>query len=283
MKKNKALFTTISLISSILLGWVAQAQKPVSAPIKVTNDPLMWELPMKETIGTGTFKYKNQKTGKVMTVVISEKSGKISEREDAYKKRLPRMKLWSAKVFEIIRDETTLAQMKTPIPTDMNYFCPKYKSLNETQRMTFWGQLVAALTFRESGWKPTMTYLEPDHKIDAVTKKFVRSEGLMQLSYQDVSSYRDLDCGFEWKKDKDLAPNDPHKSILAPFRNLRCGILILDKKVRMNHEISTPNTYWSVLRPTFNPKYKLDDPRRGNKNSKISWIAEQTKSLSFCK
>lgn len=251
-------------------------------PIMVTNEPLLWELKMREPVVTQKIKHKNAKTGKVSEVIIAEKTGPVVESNESYEKRLPRMKLWTAKVFEVIRNETDLHKLSSPIPKDMAYFCPQYKNLNETQRMTVWGQIIAAMSYRESGWKPTTTYVEPDHKIDHITKKFVRSEGLLQLSYQDVTSYDELDCGFDWKKDKNLAPNSPDKSILAPYRNLRCGILILAHKVKMNQQISTPGTYWSVLRPVFNPKYGLDDPRRGNKNSKIAWIAEQTKSLSFC-
>ena len=157
-----------------------------------------------------------------------------------------------------------------------------HNKLNEAQRMTVWGQLVAAISYRESGWRPTTTFIEPDHKIDGVTKKFVRSEGLMQLSYQDAANYKELNCGFDWKKDKNLDAKSPEKTILAPYRNLRCGILILAHKVKINQQISTAGTYWSVLRPPFNPNYKLDDPRRGNKNSKVAWLAAQTKALSFC-
>lgn len=251
--------------------------------IMVTNEPLLWEYPIREPVVTKTIKHKNTKTGKISEVVIAEKTGPVVESNESFQKRLPRMKLWTAKVFEVIRDETSLHKLSSPIPKDMAFFCPNYKNLNETQRMTVWGQLIAAMAYRESGWRPTTTMIEPDHKIDHITKKFVRSEGLLQLSYQDVSSYSDLECGFDWKKDKNLAPNSPDKSILAPYRNLRCGILILAHKVNINQQISTPGTYWSVLRPPFNPDYKVDDPRRGNKNSKVVWLAEQTKSLSFCK
>jgi hypothetical protein len=286
MKKNN----TILAVMTLALGLAAQAQKAnvalssqASKPISVTNEPLMWELPMRDPVTTETVKHKNATTGKVSTVVIAEKTGGIVEGKESYQKRLPRMKLWTAKVFEVIRNETDLHKLSTPIPKDMATFCPQYKNLNETQRMTVWGQLIAAISYRESGWRPTTTFIEPDHKVDSITKKYVRSEGLLQLSYQDVSSYKELNCGFDWKKDKNLAPNSADKSILAPYRNLRCGILILAHKVKKNQQISTSGTYWSVLRPVFNPNVKLDDPRRGNKNSKVAWLAEQTKSLSFCR
>jgi hypothetical protein len=108
---------------------------------------------------------------------------------------------------------------------------------------------------------------------DRITGKQIASEGLMQLSYQDVANYKQLfDCGFNWKVDRDLASNDPQKSIFAPYRNLRCGLLILNQKIKINNEISTPKTYWSVLRPA-----------ETNTNSKVSWLAKQTQSLSFCR
>jgi hypothetical protein len=286
VKKMKHQITFI-IMATLVLGIAAQAQQKTAQqtpkPIAVTNDVLLWEQPKRDPKVTATIKHKNTRTGKVQTVVIAEQTGPIVEGNQAFQERLPRMKLWTAKVFEIIRDETNLAKLSTPIPSDVHYFCPNYKNLNEVQRMTFWGQLIAAISYRESSWRPTTSFVEPDHKIDSITKRWVRSEGLMQLSYQDVSNYKALECGFDWKKDKNLASNSKDKSILAPYRNLRCGILILSKKVNLNSQISTPNTYWSVLRPVFNPKYADDDARRGNKNSKIPWIAEQTKSLSFCK
>lgn len=46
---------------------------------------------------------------------------------------------------------------------------------------------------------------------------------------------------------------------------------VVNHKIKINNEISTPRTYWSVLRPVGT-----------NQNSKVPWIAKQTQSLSFC-
>ena len=51
-----------------------------------------------------------------------------------------------------------------------------------------------------------------------------RSEGLLQLSYQDEKRYG---CDFDWEKDKSLKPNDPEQNDTSARNNLECGIKIL--------------------------------------------------------
>lgn len=256
------LFVAFSILSCAT-PVVVQQEQPAVEERQIASDqiePLMWEYPKKDV------------------------SGNVYESDANFQKRLPRMKLWTAKLYELIAKETTLVSSH---PIDAEFFCANYKNLGTNQKMNFWAQLIAAISYRESEWVPTSRMREPKEyvkipgtnktklafNIDHVTGQPVVSEGLMQLSYQDSSSYSQwFDCEFSWKNDRNLAPNSPDKSILAPYRNLRCGLRILNHKVKINNEISTPRTYWSVLRPTDS-----------NKNSKVPWLAKQTQALSFCK
>jgi hypothetical protein len=49
----------------------------------------------------------------------------------------------------------------------------------------------------------------------------VRSEGLLQLTYEDQTRYG---CDFDWDVDKTLKADDPAKTILQPKNNLECGV-----------------------------------------------------------
>ena len=73
------------------------------------------------------------------------------------------------------------------------------------------------------------------------------SEGLLQLSYQDMEAHPDLRQLFNWEHDKTLAPTDCSKSILDPFINLSAGIVILADQVRREKAIVLNNPYWSTL------------------------------------
>lgn len=196
--------------------------------------------------------------------------GRVVEGDKSFNERKDRAKQWTAKLYELIPKETVLTSI---VPTDVEYFCPRYAKLNASQRGNFWAQLIAAISYKESGWVPTNRTPEKRLGIDAITRKTVASEGLMQLSYQDAATYKQwFDCGISWENDRKLKLDDPNKTIFGPFRNLRCGLLILNHRVKMNTKISTPGTYWSVLRP-----------KSANQNSATKWLAQQTRSLSFCK
>jgi hypothetical protein len=75
----------------------------------------------------------------------------------------------------------------------------------------------------------------------------VRSEGLLQLTYEDSERYG---CDFDWNHDKSLAAHDPGKTILRPKNNLSCGIRIMKNQLVDLHEpLLTSRSYWSTLRP----------------------------------
>lgn len=174
---------------------------------------------------------------------------------------------WSKTIYSTIKTETP-ELLGQNIASDVEIFCPKYQSLNENQRLNFWGQFIVALSKYESSWNPTTSVVETLMKgNDPVTKKHIASEGLLQLSYQDEKNYR-MDCGFDYEKDKYLHPNDPQKTILNPHLNLKCGIRILASQLRNKGSIVLKEkVYWAPL-------------REGSK--RIPQIAAITKKLIFC-
>lgn len=151
---------------------------------------------------------------------------------------------------------------------DAERFCSSYSTLTKDERILMWSELISAIAFYESGWKPTSRMREPGMGTDQVTGKPVYSEGLLQMSYQDTlwAKY----CMFDWENDKYLSPKDPNKTILNPFINLDCGIQVLAAQIRRTGKVIMPRgkCYWAVI---------CD----GHKYQKIKEITAMTNK--FCK
>ena len=104
---------------------------------------------------------------------------------------------------------------------------------------------------------------------DPVTHQHVYSEGLLQLSYQDSLNYSFCN-EFDWKKDRHLSPGDPRKTILDPFKNLSCGIQILNRLVQRHQLVAFGSgNYWSTLMP--------------NGYGKVRSIKALTHQIAFCR
>lgn len=172
---------------------------------------------------------------------------------------------WTQHVYEIINKETPdLVQGAE----DITAFCPRYFNLTTDERINFWGMLISGIVKFESNFDPTNRMHETTMGTDPITGKPVYSEGLMQLSYQDIRPYPF--CEFDWDTDKKLQPNDPRKTILDPYKNLSCGVKILAQQIKNRNRITlTSGVYWSVIK--VNGKY-----------SKIPQIAALTRQMPGC-
>ena len=148
--------------------------------------------------------------------------------------------------------ETALpAEMLSPrMERAVRPFCPRFKQMGETDRRTYWAYFFQALAGAETGLVPTtdVRHTEPEVAVkDAVTKRMVRSEGLLQLTYMDSERYG---CDFDWNRDKELLEKDPDKTILQPKNNLECGIKILQRQlIEKGKPLVTSASYWSTLQP----------------------------------
>jgi hypothetical protein len=100
----------------------------------------------------------------------------------------------------------------------------------------------------EASLDPTtrVRHTEPEVAVrDAVTGRAVRSQGLLQLTYEDERRYG---CDFDWKTDRKLTPDDPEKTILQPKNNLECGVKILERQIIERHKpLFSRSGYWSTL------------------------------------
>lgn len=170
----------------------------------------------------------------------------------------PERRPWSDTLVKTIGERFDFGRM----PDDIETFCPKFDLLSAENKIRAVAELIIAVTYYESGYSPTSRMQETTMGTDPVTGKPVFSEGLLQLSYQDIQWAPW--CEFDWAKDKLLSPTDPNKTILDPHRNLRCGVRIMANQAHARGFTTTKN-YWAVL-------------KSGGKYQKISEIATRVKN-----
>lgn len=173
--------------------------------------------------------------------------------------------LWSAYVYQIIG--TDLAPDLLPGSDDIQNFCPNYGKLNNSQKVNFWAYLVSAIAKYASGFNPVASAIDLSRGIDAITGKQTFSEGLLQLSYQDVQKY-DF-CAFSWTADQTLSPGDIARTILDPLKNLDCGMKILATEIAASKKIASNSTYWTIL-------------KKGVLGNQVAAIENLTSALPFC-
>jgi hypothetical protein len=177
----------------------------------------------------------------------------------------PGSREWSSFVFGLLGNQAQ-SILKAQ---DMDRFCPRYASLSNPQKINVAGQLISAMVKYESSFNPTTRLLETTLGTDSVTGQPVYSEGLLQLSYQDIRGYPF--CEFDWEKDKNLSPTSPNKTIFNVYRNLGCGLRILANQVQRRGKIVlTKGAYWAVI-------------KEDSRYEKIDEIANLVGNLEFCR
>jgi hypothetical protein len=153
---------------------------------------------------------------------------------------------WDAVIEEAIPD----GLLSSNVPRDVKQFCPRFDSLRDVDKRVYWAYFFQALSGAEAGLDPTsnVQHTEPEVAVkDRVSHRMVRSEGLLQLTYQDAERYG---CDFDWENDKYLDEHDPAKTILQPANNLLCGVKILKfQLVNQRKPLLSKTSYWSPLRP----------------------------------
>ncbi len=157
---------------------------------------------------------------------------------------------WDPEWDKIVQLALPPEMLSHRVPHDVRRFCPRFYEMAEEDKRTFWAYLFQALAGAEAGLKPTtrVRHTEPEVAVtDTVTGRQVRSEGLLQLTYDDQKRYG---CEFDWDRDKTMKADDPAKTILQPKNNLECGVKILKKQIiDQRKPLLSASGYWSTLRP----------------------------------
>lgn len=167
---------------------------------------------------------------------------------------------WSKFTEEAVKSSS----LPKTVPTDIENFCPAYKTKGEADRAIFWAGLISIIARPESNFKPDTTYTESF--ADAQGKKVI-SRGLLQISIESANQKR-YSCAIV--KSEDL--HDPKT-------NLTCGVKILDAWVKADNVVATytgqkpigGGRYWSTLRE------KAD-----SKKNHLPELTKFTRSLSVC-
>lgn len=252
LKSMQSVFV-VALVSVLSMGCAKMGQFP-STSIDNSNQSSEIETPPDGTTGGDASPPTSGSPGYKMVPLVWESS------------KYPERMQWSSYLQEII-----LSQWSSLLTgaADITNFCPSYNSLQNDERANVWAQIFAAITKYESAYSPVSRMHETTMGTDPVTGQPVYSEGLLQLSYQDVQWARW--CEFSWAADKNLSPTSSQKSILDPFKNLNCGVGIMAQQIKNKGAIVlNSGVYWAVLKG--NGKYQ-----------QIAGIQSIVKSLSLCK
>lgn len=157
---------------------------------------------------------------------------------------------WDHSWDKIIEEAIPASMLSYRVPHDVRRFCPRFYTMEAVDKRAFWAYFFQALAGAEAGLDPTtrVRHTEPEVAVkDKVTGRYVRSQGLLQLTYEDERRYG---CDFDWNADRKLKPDNPERTILRPKNNLECGVKILEHQIIDRHRpLLTRTSYWSTLHP----------------------------------
>jgi len=157
---------------------------------------------------------------------------------------------WQPQWDQVVETAVPPEMLSSQVPRDVRRFCPRFYQMSEVDKRAFWAYFFQALAGAEAGLDPqtNVRHTEPEVAlVDDVSHQRIRSEGLLQLTYEDQERYK---CDFDWEADRHLPTHDPGKTILTPENNLRCGINILSNQIITQHKpLFARTSYWSTLQP----------------------------------
>lgn len=144
--------------------------------------------------------------------------------------------------------------------------CPKWGGLTKSQRKEFWSALLWSIAGPESSRNRTSILLEATMSKDPVTGYQVRSEGLLQLSYQDIRNYKYNGGDILWEKDRTMAISDynkllhygtPERTMLNAYANLNLGLFIMNHLLTVTYPTATIQEalgkYWFTMKSLYPP------------------------------
>ncbi|HET6215871.1 MAG TPA: hypothetical protein VFE27_02560 [Acidobacteriaceae bacterium] len=162
---------------------------------------------------------------------------------------------WDPQWDVIVEQALSPEMLSARVARGVRSYCPRFAAMSDPDKRAFWAYTFQAIAAAEAGLKPTtdVRHTEPEVAVeDTVSRRMVRQEGLLQLTYMDAKRYG---CDFDWEKDKRLAEKDPARTILTPRNNLLCGVKILENQMLTQKKpLLSASSYWVTLRPA-QPSY----------------------------
>src|ERR1017187_2822289 len=195
----------------------------------------------------------SQATAEVKPVLKPAPSTPLAEK----KADLGDDKTWRPEWDAVIEKALSNDLLSSQVTRDVKLFCPRFPAMSGPDKRAYWDYFFQALSGAEAGLKATsdVQHTEPEVAVtDAVSHRMARSQGLLQLTYEDADRYG---CDFDWDNDKQLKEHDPDKSILQPEKDLLCGVKILQNQlIEQKKPLLSKTSYWSTLRPGW-PGYRV--------------------------
>src|SRR5271165_3532013 len=96
---------------------------------------------------------------------------------------------WDPQWDAIVEQALSPEMLSSRVARGVRSYCPRFASMGEADKRAFWAYTFQALAGAEAGLKPTtdVRHTEPEVAVkDTVTRRMVRSEGLLQLTYMDA-------------------------------------------------------------------------------------------------
>jgi hypothetical protein len=159
-------------------------------------------------------------------------------------------KTWDPQWDVVIEQALSPEMLSSTAARAVRSFCPNFANEAEADKRAFWAYLFQAMAGAEAGLDPSADVHHTQavmNKTDTVTKRPIRQQGLLQLSYQDAEQYG---CDIDWAKDRHLSKHDPETSILQPEKNLTCGVKIMENQIiTQKKPLIVRSSYWSTLQP----------------------------------
>ena len=166
-------------------------------------------------------------------------------------------KVWNPEWDAIVEKAIPPEMLSHRVPRDVQRFCPRFYDMTDVDKRAFWAYFFQALAGAEAGLNPKTRahHTEPAVDVrDGVSGMYGRTEGLLQLTYEDEKRYG---CDFDWQSDRRLAPGNADRTILQPKNNLECGVKILANQIIVQHHpLLYRGGYWSTLQPG-RPSYRV--------------------------
>lgn len=95
---------------------------------------------------------------------------------------------WDPQWDAIVERALPPEMLSSDVPRDVRRFCPRFYQISDADKRSFWAYFFQALAGAEAGLNPDTRVLHTEPTVavrDEITRRTVRSEGLLQLTYED--------------------------------------------------------------------------------------------------
>lgn len=164
--------------------------------------------------------------------------------------------VWTAAAHQAL--DGLAPQLLASVPTDIDAFCPGYRSADAAGRRAFYVMLLSELARLESNYDPAARYTEP--QIRDRQGRNVISTGLLQISQESANGYG-------------CAVTD-QRQLEDGATNLQCGVRILSALIARDSVVTGYERGWKGASRYWSPF---------RDNAKLAQLQDATNAAPYCK